>query len=215
MRIHNLYVDDDGETHWRDIEVEWVESRNFSKMSARLPATGIIFRQTTGDYDLFFLFARSSQYSPDKGDRRMVSHAQLEQNIRTGAPAGEDPHLGNITPRIKAVRDQLNTAIQRRGYTGGNMVHHSDEGVRPFVEDVDLPVFAVVPGATQAFGLEDIGYLRQFITEHVRGEYAPVLHPGWMKQLVFHPSGDIAAAAHHAIRHGALLSEIKKTVPRR
>lgn len=170
---------------------------------------------TTGDYDLFFIFARSGQYSPDKGDRRMVSHAQLEQNIRTGSPAGEDPHLGNITPRIKAVRDQLNSAIQRQGYTGGNMVHHSDEGGRPFVEDVDLPVFAVVPGATQAFGLEDIGDLRQFITEHVRGQYAPVLHPGWMKQLVFSPSTDIAAAAHHGIRHGAVLKEIKKTVPRR
>ena len=25
MRIHNLYVDDAGETHFRDIEVEWVE----------------------------------------------------------------------------------------------------------------------------------------------------------------------------------------------
>lgn len=62
MRIHNLYVDDDGETHWRDIEVEWVESRNFSKMSARLSATGIIFRQTTGDYDLDWHPAPRRQY---------------------------------------------------------------------------------------------------------------------------------------------------------
>ena len=28
MRIHNIYVDDNGETHWRDIQVEWVEERN-------------------------------------------------------------------------------------------------------------------------------------------------------------------------------------------
>ena len=52
MRIHNIYVDDAGETHWRDIEVKWVEERNGSKLSARLPATGIIFRETAGDYDL-------------------------------------------------------------------------------------------------------------------------------------------------------------------
>ena len=46
MRIHNLYCDANGESHWRDVDVEWVEERNFSKLSARLPATGIIFRET-------------------------------------------------------------------------------------------------------------------------------------------------------------------------
>jgi hypothetical protein len=169
---------------------------------------------TTGDYDLFFLFAREQQYSPDKGDRRMVSHAQLEANIKSGAPAGEDPHLGNLTPRIRALRDKLNIAIQQRGYSGGNMVHHSDEGGRPFVGDVDLPIFAVVPGENQAFGLESVEDLRQFITEQVRGRYAPVLHPGWMKQLVFHPSRDIASATKHAIQHGAMLMELKRKVQR-
>ena len=51
MKIHNLYCDANGESHWRDIDVEWIEERNFSKLSARLPATGIIFRETSGDYD--------------------------------------------------------------------------------------------------------------------------------------------------------------------
>ena len=62
MRIHNIYVDDAGETHWRDIEVEWVEERNGSKLSARLPATGIIFRETGGDYDLSWHPAPRRQY---------------------------------------------------------------------------------------------------------------------------------------------------------
>ena len=62
MRIHNLYVDDQGESHWRDIEVAWAESRNFSKYSERLPATGIIFRQTSGDYDLDWHPAPRRQY---------------------------------------------------------------------------------------------------------------------------------------------------------
>ena len=62
MRIHNLYVDASGETHFRDIEVEWVEERNFSKLSARLPATGIIFRETSADYDLDWHPAPRRQY---------------------------------------------------------------------------------------------------------------------------------------------------------
>jgi len=62
MRIHNIYVDDAGETHWRDIEVKWVEERNGSKLSARLPVTGIIFRETAGDYDLSWHPAPRRQY---------------------------------------------------------------------------------------------------------------------------------------------------------
>ncbi len=62
MRIHNLYTDENGESHFRDIEVEWVEERNFSKYSARLPATGIIFRETSGDYDLDWHPAPRRQY---------------------------------------------------------------------------------------------------------------------------------------------------------
>jgi hypothetical protein len=49
MRIHNLYVDAKGETHFRDIDVEWVEENAAGKLSRRLPATGIIFRETKPD----------------------------------------------------------------------------------------------------------------------------------------------------------------------
>jgi hypothetical protein len=62
MRIHNLYTDAKGESHFRDIDVEWIEEKHFSKMSARLPATGIIFRETSGDYDLDWHPAPRRQY---------------------------------------------------------------------------------------------------------------------------------------------------------
>ena len=62
MRIHNLYKDADGESHFRDIEVAWVAEQNFSRLSARLPATGIIFRETSGDYDLDWHPAPRRQY---------------------------------------------------------------------------------------------------------------------------------------------------------
>jgi uncharacterized cupin superfamily protein len=62
MRIHNLYVDATGETHFRDIEVEWAQQNSAGKLSRRMPATGIIFRQTAGDYDLDWHPAPRRQY---------------------------------------------------------------------------------------------------------------------------------------------------------
>lgn len=148
---------------------------------------------TTGDYDLFAVWARRQDYRPDSADKRMVSHARLEANIRSkAADTGEDRHLGNVTPRVLEVRDALNIAIQRRGYSSGNMVHHSDEGGRPFVGDIDLPIFAVIPGRAACYALPSVPDLRQFITAELNREYAPVFSPGWMKQLVFGDDKDAA-----------------------
>jgi len=62
MRIHNLYSDENGESHFRDIEIEWAEERRGSKLSKRLPASGVIFRQTCGDYKLDWHPAPRRQY---------------------------------------------------------------------------------------------------------------------------------------------------------
>ena len=62
MRIHNLYADADGQSHFRDIDIEWVGERNFAKFSQRFPATGIIFRETSADYDLDWHTAPQRQY---------------------------------------------------------------------------------------------------------------------------------------------------------
>jgi len=62
MRIHNLYADEDGESHFRDLEIEWTEVRGTRKFSQRFPATGIIFRETGGDYDLDWHPAPRRQY---------------------------------------------------------------------------------------------------------------------------------------------------------
>ena len=62
MRIHNLYVDDKGETHFRDIEVEWKHEGRGGKMSDTFPATGIIFRETPGSYDYEWHPAPRRQY---------------------------------------------------------------------------------------------------------------------------------------------------------
>jgi hypothetical protein len=62
MKIHNLYVDDKGESHWREVEVQYTESGRGGKLSPRLPATGIIFREVPPDYDLDWHPAPRRQY---------------------------------------------------------------------------------------------------------------------------------------------------------
>jgi hypothetical protein len=62
MRIHNLYTDASGESHFRDIHVEWVEETPSGKLSRRFPATGIIFRQVPPTYNLDWHPAPRRQY---------------------------------------------------------------------------------------------------------------------------------------------------------
>jgi hypothetical protein len=83
MRIHNLYVDPDGETHFRDIEIDWVKEGAGGKLSERLPATGIIFRQTTSDYDLDWHPAPRRQYI-----------INLDAGVRITASDGESREIG-------------------------------------------------------------------------------------------------------------------------
>jgi hypothetical protein len=62
MKIHRLYVDQKGESHFEDVEIEFVESSRSGRVSARLPATGIIFREVPADYDLDWHPAPRRQY---------------------------------------------------------------------------------------------------------------------------------------------------------
>ena len=59
MRIHNLYADENGETHFRDIEIEFTETGPDGTTSKVFPATGIIFRITPGDW--YFGWHRTTQ----------------------------------------------------------------------------------------------------------------------------------------------------------
>jgi hypothetical protein len=62
MRIHNVYEDANGESHFRDIEVDWVEETPTGKLSKRLPATGIVFRETITDFEDSWHRAPRRQY---------------------------------------------------------------------------------------------------------------------------------------------------------
>jgi hypothetical protein len=47
MRIHNVYEDANGESHFRDLEVEWTDGMAGAKISKRLPGTGMVVCEFT------------------------------------------------------------------------------------------------------------------------------------------------------------------------
>ena len=83
MRIHNLYVDAQGETHFRDLEVEWTKEGPGGKTSDLQKATGIIFRETPGSYDYDWHPAPRRQYI-----------INLDGGVRITASDGEAREIG-------------------------------------------------------------------------------------------------------------------------
>ena len=62
MRITRLYSGDDGESHFEDVELK-LDARGIAgRMSELEGATGILFRETDGSYDLDFHNAPRRQY---------------------------------------------------------------------------------------------------------------------------------------------------------
>src|SRR5437870_5409841 len=92
MRIHNLYTDASGQSHFRDINVEWAEETRAGKLSKRLPATGIIFRQVPPTYDLDWHPAPRRQYiiNLDAGVQITASDGE-SRVIGAGVPAKAMP----------------------------------------------------------------------------------------------------------------------------
>jgi uncharacterized cupin superfamily protein len=87
MHIHHLYTDENGESHFGDIEVEWAEDRGYSQLSERMPATGIIFRRTVGEYDRDWHTAPRKQYivnldaaveiTASDGEKRVIGAGEI------------------------------------------------------------------------------------------------------------------------------------------
>ena len=62
MRIHHLYADENGESHWAHLEIELSIPSRAGRVSETLPATGIIFREVPPTYDLDWHPAPRKQY---------------------------------------------------------------------------------------------------------------------------------------------------------
>ena len=111
MRIHNLYEDEDGQSHFRDIEVEWTSEGRGGKLSDRLPATGIIFRQVQPDYELDWHSAPRRQYIINLDAGVEITASDGEARI---IGAGEVVLVEDISGKghlSKAVGDQIRHCI--------------------------------------------------------------------------------------------------------
>ena len=62
MHITRLYAGDDGESHFEDLEIETAPQGDIGALSRLHPATGVIFRETPGDYDYDLHNAPARQY---------------------------------------------------------------------------------------------------------------------------------------------------------
>ena len=62
MKIHRLYTDPAGQSHFQDVEIDFVESTAAGRMSKRLPVSGLIFREVPPTYDLDWHNAPRRQY---------------------------------------------------------------------------------------------------------------------------------------------------------
>ncbi len=62
MRIHNIYADAAGESHIRDLDIDWARNGPFGKISHPVPVSSVSFRVTDGSYDLDWHNAPRRQY---------------------------------------------------------------------------------------------------------------------------------------------------------
>lgn len=138
----------------------------------------------TGDYDLWGVYPRSSDYQPDGQDKRMVPGSNYGIKTFKFFEEHEDEHQGNMTQRIRGIKDLLNNAFMSAGYTGGNMVHHSDELGRPFgsPEEVELEFIAFFPQKNgAAVFVNSLGEFQQFESLVRNAGYKDLYNPNWVR----------------------------------
>ena len=88
---------------------------------------------------------------------------------------GQGTKLGNITNRIYMVCQLINSLV------GRNVLWHSDESARPFLDDVDLPVAAFCPAGTH-FGIETIHDFKAFIAACLQESIHVTLSDAWVTE---------------------------------
>ncbi|MEJ2519581.1 MAG: hypothetical protein P8Y91_04455 [Desulfuromonadales bacterium] len=62
MQITRIYTDPEGETHFEDFTVPLQDAGDIGALSATFPVTGIIFRETAGDYNYHWHNAPCRQF---------------------------------------------------------------------------------------------------------------------------------------------------------
>lgn len=87
MRLHRLYADADGESHFEDVDIELGRDTPSGRLSDRLPASGIIFREVARDDGRGWGPAPRRQYvvnldagveiTASDGERRLIAAGEV------------------------------------------------------------------------------------------------------------------------------------------
>ena len=161
-----------------------------------------------GDYDLWCVFPHGSVRDAGINDRPMPLRAAMPmragqfvtgQAVKAGLAFDprnptqkadlskklENPDLGNFSLGIMKVKNALNGACTGAGYTGGNIVQHSDYGGNPF-GDIDYPLIFFVPATHFATvdvmvvsQTEGLPKLKQVLKEIDKRGFVVKLNPAW------------------------------------
>jgi hypothetical protein len=111
MQIHRLYTDEKGESHFTTEEVEYVETTPSGRLSKRLPATGIIFREVPPTYDLDWHPAPRRQYIINLDNGVQITASDGESRV---IGAGEVLLVEDTTGKghlSKAINERLRNCI--------------------------------------------------------------------------------------------------------
>src|SRR2546428_8264886 len=100
MKIHRLEPGDKGESNFTTEEVEYVETTQAGRLSKRLPATGIIFREVPPTYDLDWHPAPRRQYIINLDNGVQITASDGESRVigaGEGVPVGDTTAKGDST----------------------------------------------------------------------------------------------------------------------
>lgn len=139
---------------------------------------------TTGDYDLFAIFPRMTDYKPFGIDKRPVPKSDRFKMPMSAYTKHEDPDFGNATMRVRNIAAMLNRRIIMEGYQGGNVVHHGDEGGRPMVNEIDAFI-GFIPGKMSPYFVDekDADGFKEFIALCTKNGFQATFNPGWLQRL--------------------------------
>ena len=138
----------------------------------------------TGDYDLFAVWPYAEHHDAQaggddhrplgtvRGSNSAAEKKNIDQLERNFTVSGQGTKLGNITNRIYMVCQLVNSLVGRQ------VLWHSDESARPFLDDVDLPVIAFNPAGSY-FGIESIADFQAYIAACEASEIHVSLSNAW------------------------------------
>lgn len=111
MKIHRLYTDNQGISHFQDVDIAFGASTPSGRVSERFPATGLIFREVQPTYDLDWHNAPRRQYIINLDNGVQITASDGEARIIN---AGEVLLVEDTTGKghlSKAINDRIRHCI--------------------------------------------------------------------------------------------------------